>query len=151
MKAYVKKEWHHSRNEYAAVVQEGCQYFTIGTGDKDHCDFLVKMFIVALEYHDTARNAAVAQLAEPSICNRQVAGSTPVSGSIIPCNNPSLHHRWLCSCVKNVSAGLTPRDNTNPCGGISGGCKLTRPECDKAWQAKKRKWEQEYRDGGHRA
>jgi hypothetical protein len=76
MKAYVEQLWLGSR-KYRARVQQGCQYFTIGEGDKDHCDFLVKMFTSALGYHD----AAVAQLAEQSICTRQVADSISASGS----------------------------------------------------------------------
>jgi hypothetical protein len=205
MDAYVKKEWHNSRDTYRAVVQEGCQYFTIGEGDKDHCDFLVKTFIVALEHHDTARDAAVAQSVERLPCKQDVGSSILSSGSkscihllarmlmqlihghdlqgtptnpsslcssakeifdltkpqdtpspfiskIISCDNPSLHNRWLCGCVKDIGTQhKTPRDNTNPCSGVSAGCKLTRLECDKLWQARKRQWEQEYREGGHRA
>ena len=35
------------------------------------------------EYKTMIENARVAQMAEPSICNRQVGGSTPSPGSII--------------------------------------------------------------------
>ena len=80
MKAYVEQTlstfWGLGKG-YRAVVQQGCQYFTIGEGDKDHCGFLVAMFTKALEYHD----AAVAQSVEQGFCKAGVAGWTPVSGS----------------------------------------------------------------------
>ncbi len=77
MRAYLKDTHAFRGSEFQAVVQQGCQYFTIGTGDKDHCDFLVRMFTVALEHHD----AAVAQTAERLPCKQDVGCATHPSGS----------------------------------------------------------------------
>jgi hypothetical protein len=76
MKAYVET-LSEPRNKYGAVIQQDNQFFHIGQGDKGHCDFLVRMFVVALTNHD----AAVAQMAERLPCKQDVGSSTLSSGS----------------------------------------------------------------------
>ena len=38
--------------QYRAVAHQGLWSFVIGVGDKEQCDRLVKMFNLAMEYHD---------------------------------------------------------------------------------------------------
>lgn len=37
--------------EYRAMVNQGVQYFTLAQGGRKHCNFIVKMFKVALAHH----------------------------------------------------------------------------------------------------
>jgi hypothetical protein len=146
MRVYTTETPGFFANKYAAVVQQDHQYFTIAEGDKDHCDFIAKMFVVALSHHD----AALAQLEESSPCKRGVAGSNPAGGSTSWGQSvTSLYPSEQLG--KLVRRGPYVYDKTNPCNGTSVGCTLTHEVCDQHWQEKKRKWKEEMLNRGHHA
>lgn len=55
---------------------------------------VLKLATEALELHQKAI-AGIAQKVEQSICNRQVAGSIPAPGSIIPCDDPKSYREGV--------------------------------------------------------